>query len=382
MKTYTTSNTLTFQCGRQAFCCRNWDICLSREVVERIKTHPEKFCGDSEEISSLYTLLDEKNPLYYAKASLKEGRCVFLTGENTCKIFNAFGKEQGNSLCVEYPFFKFRLKDRKVLVTCLSCTSSIERLFETPAIQTVEVPGEHSSRTWVEMPYEGLPFVTFNPSLRMTWEAYFLLEKHLLRGLSSCQGSPWNFRSKFSTLQAIFFFYKERMIEEEKMLHLTESLSERMPAKEIPSLAVFFHFIHRKINLYHYPPFEKAVKRILCLEKENPGVLQDPEFISSLVSWDSVFQNYLYVKMFSNPLNFSKGVEYCWHVLFFHLGFMKLFLFSIWKEQKRLEVSDLKNAIQTVERHFLHDSRIFQFWGQGRRGEGDFHPHSLRSLII
>lgn len=382
MKTYTTSNTLTFQCGRQAFCCRNWDICLSREVVERIRALPEKFCKDVEDVSSLYTLTDEKNPLYYAKAVLKEGKCVFLTGEKTCRIFNTLGKEQGNPLCVEYPFFKFRLKDRKTLVTCLSCTSSIQRLFEPPVIQTEEVPENHPSKNWFELPYEVLPFVAFNASLKITWEAYFLLEKYLLSTLSAAQDSPWEFRRSMSLLQQAFYKEKEGLIREDRMAFLTEKILQKSSAEATLSMDVLFHFIRRKINLYHYPPFEEAVKNILGLEKENPEVLRHPEFISALISWNSVMRNYLYVKIFSNPLNFSKGVEFCWHVLFFHLGFIKLFLFSLWREQKKIEAADLKKAFQTVERHFLHDARIFEFWGQGRRGERDFHPHSLEAFII
>lgn len=382
MKTFTTSNTLSFQCGRQAFCCRNWDICLSREVVEKIKSSPEKFCSEGESPSSLYSVTDENDSQYYAKAVLKGGRCAFLTGENTCKIFNYFGKEKGNPLCVEYPFFKFRLKERKTIVTCLSCTSSIQRLFEPPEIRIEEVPAAHSSESWSEVPYDILPFIYFNSLVKMTWEAYFTLERYLLSTLPADKESPWEYRLKLSMLQQHYYEEKETLMDEDRMIVFLKELPGMACQRSQVSLNVFFHFIHRKINLYHYAPFEEAVKNIIALENESGFDLNAPEFIQALSAWNGVFRNYLYIKIFSNPLNFSKGVEFCWHVLLFHLGFMKLFLFSLWREQKKIEAGDVKKAIQTVERHFLHDSKIFQFWGQGRRGERDFHPHSLESLII
>ena len=380
MKTYATSNILLFKCGRQGFCCKNWCISLSREVFEAIEKDPSNVFSDLEDVPEYAERSDGKSEERYAKTKLVEGKCVFLDSSNSCRIFKAFGKDKGNPLCLSYPFFKLLLKGRVQISTALSCTSETEALFEPHSLSQVELPPDHEQRIWPVTDFSNHEAVIFSDGKSLDWEAYFHLEKTLLESIGKENVSLGEILGLLASLHSSLLKNPKPLLEVKDLIPLFQNRAEEIsPTNKAETL---FTFIQRKINLYHFQPFIDSTQAILSLDPQHVFGKDRPDFEKAFNRFEPALKKYLLIKLFSNPLNFTKSVQFFWHTLFFHLSFIKIYSYSQWKQEKGLTRETVLEGIRTTERNFLHDSRVFEFWGQGRRGTKDFGESSLASLIL
>ena len=354
----TTSNFLSFRCGRQAFCCQQWDIFLTRDLVERFSRDYKQIFPDLSNPSECFTLLKPSHPIYYAKSKLKEGRCIFLDEKKECRLFNFYGIPEGNPLCIVFPFFKIKLPHQTVLTTTLSCSSEIRKLGD-PLYHPITLKDDHPAHSWFYTDFSTLATVPFHSTKKFSWNDFESLQNDLFSLLKN--NNPWNLRLQLSQNQKNIY---------------ASSISEK------GSLLPLFSFLQRKINLYHQDSFEKRVAPLLQMHPTSPWGQDHLSFENELIKWNSFFSNYCLLKIFYNPLQFTRGIEYFWHVLLFCLLYIKMELFLSWKNHGKLTLERVSEIVQWTEKNFHHDARLFEFWGEGRRRNQDFFPGSLDRFIL
>ena len=131
MQTFITSNILNFQCNKAAHCCKNWDIYFNKQIIEKINNAPVNTFPYLNLNKDYYKIVHENNVLYYALVKLINGKCIFLGEDDHCQVFNAFGKENSNLLCMVFPFMKLKLPGRFAVINFWSCCSETENCFRT-----------------------------------------------------------------------------------------------------------------------------------------------------------------------------------------------------------------------------------------------------------
>lgn len=130
-------------------------------------------------------------------------------------------------------------------------------------------------------------------------------------------------------------------------------------------------FIHRKINLYHYKPFEDDAIPFLTWLK----TLTFPITLSTQES--NYAKRVLMMKHFSHISFFNFSILPVWHQIVWLcvcLILKKRYLestFTLPSEEA------LYSATQWVEKNFYHDKAVFELWGKGKRGSKDLQDFPL-----
>ena len=379
MNIFTTSNKINFSCSKKAHCCVSWDIFLSKEIIRKIQQEKNSF-PVLKEHPDFFTIVNEDNPIYYATVKLKNNKCLFLNEDNSCSIFNVFGKNNGNPLCLHFPFMKLKLKDRYVIMTSLACLSQIESLFDEHNIKLITTTDD-DNKSWPVIPFNHMETVHFSKDIYFSWDAYYLMEKFFLDKTLNPDISIWQ-------LMFSLGIFHNQIIKSNISCFSSDTIKKVLNELQFDdftasdSIEEILFFIKRKINMYNFPPFIELVKDMLNLAENNIFSDNRVDFQQELSKWDLQFKKAFAIKFFSNPSNFLMSIQFFLHVIVFYFGFIKLFLFPYWIKNKTLKKGDISLAFQNVEQYFLHDTSIFKFWGQGKRGSKDFNQESLFKLMI
>jgi len=375
--TFCTSNVPGFRCGRGGRCCRGWDILFSKEVVSRIQNAPKGTFPALNKNKEPFQVVNPDNPLYYATVTIEDTRCIFLEQDGTCQVFNHFGKEQGNPICLSYPFVKMQLQGRIGVSSSIACTSEQKSLFVEKAVTLVSLPDDHESKSWYLLDFSILERICFHDALFLPWQTFYQVETALV-SLAGRETRLWTLLKSWNALY-------QKIWEQEQPPSNLSSWIEDQGAGDHPVQADFLPliklFVQRKINLYHNPQFQQAVTLIFEIREPDFQNTFSGAFMEVLRPSEPILCRYLAIKLFSNTGNFMKSMAFCWHELWWQLGFILTYAYSRWKSGETLSPAILQDGITLVERHFFHDSRIFQLWGQGRRGRKEFHPDSLGSCL-
>jgi len=379
MNIFTTSNKTKFSCSKNAHCCISWDIFLSKDIINKIQQKRDLFPILKKE-PDFFKIVNENNPIYYATVKLINHRCLFLDENNSCSIFNVFGKGNGNPLCLHFPFIKLRLKNRYVIMTSLACLSQIELLFDKQNINLLEI-SDKDNKSWSVIPFDYMEIVKFSNNINFSWNAYYTMEKFFIDKTSDPNISIWQLIFSLGTFHNQIIQSDINYFSSKAIMEICDNLQfDNFTISD--SIEDVLFFIKRKIHMYNFLPFIELVKDMLSLDKNNLFSENRADFQKELNMWNLEFKKAFAIKFFANPSNFLISIQFFLHVIVFYFGFIKLFLFPLWIKNKKIEKNDISLAFQNVEQYFLHDTSIFKFWGQGKRGANDFNTESLFKLMI
>ncbi len=385
MITYTTGNTKNFVCNsdENCYCCKSWGVFISEKSMKDILSDKINFpeYSSSDEFCSVVNNL---NPIYHALLKMKDGKCIFLDKTDKCKLFNIFGKENGNPLCLSFPFLRVKLKDRYCIVSSLTCPQISKEIFSENNLVIEELQESEIHNKWPTIILDTNEYVCFSQisNTYMTWDAFHYLENSLINNATySSKTALWDTLYQLALINNKLMNLSNSIVDCQYVENVLREVSNKKVSYSESTECILF-FLERKNNLYKNTPFKRISEEILNNENLFPNIQNGGLFREYLKSFDSVLKKLFILKLFSNPSNFLVSVQFSWHVLLFYFSFLKLMLYSKWLANKTLTNADITQAIQTIERHFIHDPKVFQFWGQGKRGQNDFSRDSLFKFII
>ena len=381
MPTYCTSNINHYTCGRQAKCCRGWDILFSRDIISRIEADKEAF-PVLKDYPEFYQVVNPGESIHYAGVTIVDGHCLFLNEDNSCQLFNHFGKSAGNPVCLSYPFTRMELPGRHAVSSALSCASEQARLFQDDVVFIMQVATHVEHEKLHCLDFSKLESVLFLADKNISWNIYFQLEEQIINTLGR-QKNIWNvIRIVCGLYETLLKTDKPILMADALNINLDSILATNCPGSKQAFQKLSF-FIKRKINLYNNQLFKDAVKSLLALESyfmEGGCLTQD--FREEFQKFEPAVCKYLAIKLFSNTAIFQNSLAFCLHTLLLYISFIEAYCFASWRESQMLDQGSVSLAINLVERHFFHDAALFTFWGKGVRGAADFDENSLQSLVL
>lgn len=383
MEIYSTTNFLAFHCTLDAHCCKNWEIFFTKEMIRKILDAGYNTFPQLSNIENFYQIVHPDNSVYYARIKLIDGKCIFLDDhDNLCAIFKTFGKNQGNPLCLTFPFMVLKLKEKEVITNFWSCISEINNLFNNLPVKIENITNINPSKNLsVKLDFSYLDLLCFSPSLTLEWDTFYYLEELLINFALSEKYTIWKILYILCLLNKNFSQFDGKLINTEHIKNIL-NLVDNNEIVFSNSAQTIFYFIKRKINLYHNEIFINQTKSILELDLNDIFKNDRNTFQNELSKWDNVFKKYFIIRFFSNSLNFTHSIQFFWHVLLFNFNFIKLKVFTIWKQNHIITDKDISDSIKLLERNFTHDSHIFEYLGKKYSDEGKFDEDSLLKLLV
>ncbi len=352
------ADALAYACQSSGRSCKGWPVEAAREPAQAL---PARLAGlPRYEGRAVLVGGDPASTLHYRTLAFENGQCVFLNPDQRCDLHARFASSAKPLICRQYPHLAVVSPLGTEISLTYSCPSAAKRLLDPGPFRILEDPPGAPLMTYAKEVPATYP-LQIEAGRPTTWEGLRTEEAALLASLAG-EGDP---ARDLSTARQ----------------RLSGGGALPVPARTgLERLAVQAVALAAACRRDAKPWTEDA----LTLNRLEG--FAEKGWASTEKAWDGseawgAYRRYLSAKCFGNLLFITYGMIPAFQAVLL-LGLLLRLEAARRASGRRVGPLDVKEAAETVDRLFPHESGVFDFWSRKGNALDAVAPPVSAALIL
>lgn len=346
-------------------CCHSWAITINKATYKKYKKNNMVNLDN-------FTIIDKHDSNNYAKINLKNnGDCPFLCKDGLCEIHKNHGHKNLSDVCKIYPQKRVKYNDFIERSISLSCPAALDLLFATDDILEFDLDENPNKVTYVNGNKDG----DITPGLSN--KACFILRS---LAITIVQNREVSLRDRLYMLGRVCDIIKNLIDNEYESGEITAYLLELEKTFKEEELLKYkdnstlpresrFEIIHKLLPIIKdmmqdgysknkegfKEHIDKSIDNLFNISIEDTKKCKTEVIDTYFKENEYILENYIVHKLFSDIFPKDTGkVDVSYNLLLSKLLVLQMFMITLYKENKEINIKDVKNSIYFFERQIDH----------------------------
>lgn len=348
-------------------CCHSWAILINKSKYKKYK---------KENIVDMknFTIIDKHNSNNYAKINLNsDGNCPFLCKDGLCKIHKNSGYKNLSDVCKTYPRKKVKYNDFIEISISLSCPAALDILFASDKPLEFDLDSNNNKITEITGNEDGNIIPGLNNDACFTLRSLAIsivqnrelpLKERLFSLGAVCNIVQNLIDNKYESKEILAYLHElEKTFKEEKLLRYkneTSVVGENkfvIIQKLLPIVSDMMSGVACKHKDGFKEHLENSLKNISDIEFEDLKECKSNLLQNFFDNNEYILEHYIVSKLFSDIFpKETKSVDASYDLLLSKLLVLQMLMIVLYKNNKELNIKDIKNAMYLYERQIDHSN--------------------------